>query len=504
MKTKLKKYQTGGAKTKTAAQLKAEGIALKKKGEAMKAAGKAQAASKTTYKANITRPNDKTKSTSVAFNPKNNTLTTVNKSTYDPRKAKDVKVDKLTPTKSTYKVVPTGYTGSRNSSKSVYNPKNNTLTTTNYKNVDGKEVAQVKVTKYSGNTNTPVKAASKVVTTPVKKATTIVKTPVKEAVKTTTKTTTKAPVVKAVEPVEEIKPLEIRKAQTIEAATPEIVKATTPTPAKVEEKKTVAEKMKERKTERREKKIEKLKGKLGMAKKGGAVKKMQMGGSKRSTQTLKGGRTNLVKETINYGPGQRTVSLQRTSPYGSTITSLGNPLSQNNMMSANPADIKKMEATYNKQAAVNKKAADIAKATAKAKKMKTGGVTRKMQKGGSNVIQSMRKNILAKREGKLIDKGVANIKAGNVEKGQAQLKKSDDVGYKRRHVGDKYKTGGMVNPNSSVKKQVVPGSRGVKSGMNSKVTASKVAKGRVGGTSTAPKKAIPKAKIGGMMRMKKK
>jgi hypothetical protein len=84
------------------------------------------------------------------------------------------------------------------------------------------------------------------------------------------------------------------------------------------------------------------------------------------------------------------------------------------------------------------------------------------------------------------------------------LKKSDDVGYKRRHVGDKYKTGGMVNPNSSVKKQVVPGSRGVKSGMNSKVTASKVAKGRVGGTSTAPKKAIPKAKIGGMMRMKKK
>lgn len=47
-----------------------------------------------------------------------------------------------------------------------------------------------------------------------------------------------------------------------------------------------------------------------------------------------------------------------------------------------------------------------------------------------------------------------------------------------------YKTGGMVNANA-------------------RVAASKVAKGRVGGTSVAPKKAIPKAKYGMSMKGKK-
>jgi hypothetical protein len=67
-----------------------------------------------------------------------------------------------------------------------------------------------------------------------------------------------------------------------------------------------------------------------------------------------------------------------------------------------------------------------------------------------------------------------------------------------------YKTGGMVNPNATVKKQTVAGSKGVKSGVNPKAAASNVAKGRTGGTSAAPKTATPKAKMGGMMRMKKK
>lgn len=61
-----------------------------------------------------------------------------------------------------------------------------------------------------------------------------------------------------------------------------------------------------------------------------------------------------------------------------------------------------------------------------------------------------------------------------------------------------YKIGGMVNPNSNVSKQTVPGSRGVKSGVNPSAAASKVARGTVGGTSTAPSKAIPKAQMGGM------
>jgi hypothetical protein len=54
-----------------------------------------------------------------------------------------------------------------------------------------------------------------------------------------------------------------------------------------------------------------------------------------------------------------------------------------------------------------------------------------------------------------------------------------------------YKTGGMVNSNAKVKALKSAGSKGVKSKVNSKVTASKVAKGRVGGTSAAPKKATP-------------
>jgi hypothetical protein len=64
------------------------------------------------------------------------------------------------------------------------------------------------------------------------------------------------------------------------------------------------------------------------------------------------------------------------------------------------------------------------------------------------------------------------------------------------------KTGGMVNPNATVKKQTVPGSKGVMSGENPKASASKVAKGRSGGTSKAPKTAVPKAKMGMSMRKK--
>ena len=66
-----------------------------------------------------------------------------------------------------------------------------------------------------------------------------------------------------------------------------------------------------------------------------------------------------------------------------------------------------------------------------------------------------------------------------------------------------YKTGGMVNSNAKVSAIKTAGSKGVKSGVNTKVTASKVAKGRVGGTSTAPRTATPKAKMGGMMKGKK-
>ena len=66
----------------------------------------------------------------------------------------------------------------------------------------------------------------------------------------------------------------------------------------------------------------------------------------------------------------------------------------------------------------------------------------------------------------------------------------------------KYKTGGMVNSNAKVSALKSAGSHGVKSGVNPKAAASKVAKGRVGGTSSAPKTAVPKAKYGMVMRKK--
>ena len=49
----------------------------------------------------------------------------------------------------------------------------------------------------------------------------------------------------------------------------------------------------------------------------------------------------------------------------------------------------------------------------------------------------------------------------------------------------------LLRKKSAIKKQTVPGSKGVMSGENPKAAASKVAKGRSGGVSKAPKKANP-------------
>lgn len=66
-----------------------------------------------------------------------------------------------------------------------------------------------------------------------------------------------------------------------------------------------------------------------------------------------------------------------------------------------------------------------------------------------------------------------------------------------------YKEGGVkVGLNGNLKVQSVCGSKGVMPGLNSKVSAQNVAKGRVGGTSSAPKTAMPKAMYGMSMRKK--
>ena len=64
----------------------------------------------------------------------------------------------------------------------------------------------------------------------------------------------------------------------------------------------------------------------------------------------------------------------------------------------------------------------------------------------------------------------------------------------------KMKTGGIVNANSKVSVLKSAGSKGVKSGENTKVSASQKAKGKVGGISKSPKTATPKAMYGMSMK----
>lgn len=56
---------------------------------------------------------------------------------------------------------------------------------------------------------------------------------------------------------------------------------------------------------------------------------------------------------------------------------------------------------------------------------------------------------------------------------------------------EQYTTGKIKNPNPSLQVQKVPGSKGVMVGLNTPITVQTVAKGRVGGTSSAPKSAEP-------------
>jgi hypothetical protein len=54
-----------------------------------------------------------------------------------------------------------------------------------------------------------------------------------------------------------------------------------------------------------------------------------------------------------------------------------------------------------------------------------------------------------------------------------------------------YTTGKLCNPNPSLQVQKVPGSKGTFVGLNTPIAVQTVAKGRVGGTSSAPKTAEP-------------
>ena len=116
---------------------------------------------------------------------------------------------------------------------------------------------------------------------------------------------------------------------------------------------------------------------------------------------------------------------------------------------------------------IAKRKEDKAEVAKMMKDIKSASSKKKMQAGGASAGQ--------------VDRMNTNTTAGQMPK--YPMKKGGTM--------KKYKTGGMVNSNAKVSALKTAGSKGTKSGVNSKVSASKVAKGRVGGTSAAPKKAKP-------------
>ncbi len=127
----------------------------------------------------------------------------------------------------------------------------------------------------------------------------------------------------------------------------------------------------------------------------------------------------------------------------------------------------------------------------------SGGV-RQMQKGGPTDGPSVSSKGAFYPDAKCRGEGCPKNPNDPKYKNQVAKLSAED----RKKIGVKYKTGGMVNPNANLQAGKKAGSKGVKSGVNPKAAASKVAKGRSGGTSAAPKTAIPKAKYG--MTLKKK
>jgi hypothetical protein len=99
------------------------------------------------------------------------------------------------------------------------------------------------------------------------------------------------------------------------------------------------------------------------------------------------------------------------------------------------------------------------------------------------IIDGMKTAIPSKRTKEDFVKGFKSIvpKRKNIRQAIESSPENKAANVVKKAVG--YKTGGMVNSNTSV-------------------VASKVAKGKVGGKSQAPKTAVPKAKYGMSMRRK--
>ena len=104
--------------------------------------------------------------------------------------------------------------------------------------------------------------------------------------------------------------------------------------------------------------------------------------------------------------------------------------------------------------------------------------TIKIKDGGKTGAQLKKEGMALKAKGKAMKAEGKKMKVDGMTEGII-TRSVRDLGRAILPNGMMMKTGGMVNSNA-------------------KIMASKIAKGRVGGTSSAPKSAVPKAKKGGM------
>lgn len=128
------------------------------------------------------------------------------------------------------------------------------------------------------------------------------------------------------------------------------------------------------------------------------------------------------------------------------------------------------------------------------KKLKSGEISKSSMskpKTQSTSTSTSTSQPASTKETKKVTTGYSGSGIGAMERAEAESKMRKGGMVRRR-----MKTGGMVNSNARVSAIKKAGSKGVRSGSNTRVSASKVARGRVGGTSTAPRTAVPKAKMG--------
>jgi hypothetical protein len=88
--------------------------------------------------------------------------------------------------------------------------------------------------------------------------------------------------------------------------------------------------------------------------------------------------------------------------------------------------------------------------------------------------------------------GGPTTKSNSTPMEQSSEPNTPPIGSNKLTGNPRFKTGGMVNTNAKLVADKTPGSKGVKSGVNSKIKASTKAKGKTGGTN----KSVAKPKKG--------